>query len=42
MGAESFGFRTIWINRAGNPDEYATPAPNAVIRDLESLPALKA
>ncbi|NWG26056.1 MAG: haloacid dehalogenase type II [Pseudorhodoplanes sp.] len=41
MGAASFGFRTIWINRAGNPDEYATPAPNAVIGDLKSLPALK-
>lgn len=42
MGAATFGFRTVWINRAGNPDEYATPAPNAVISDLKSLPALKA
>jgi 2-haloacid dehalogenase len=33
-GAGAFGFRCIWINRAGNPDEYADLAPMAVLRDL--------
>jgi 2-haloacid dehalogenase len=33
-GASAFGFRCVWINRAGNPDEYADLAPLAVLRDL--------
>lgn len=36
-GATAFGFRTIWINRAGLPDEYAELAPRAVVSSLEDL-----
>ena len=39
-GATAFGFRTVWINRAGMPDEYADIAPAAVLSSLEGLPAL--
>lgn len=34
MGATTFGFRTVWINRAGNPDEYTDCPPAAVVPDL--------
>ena len=37
MGAASFGFRCVWVNRAGAPDEYAAFAPAAVVRDLAAL-----
>lgn len=40
MGAASFGFRAIWINRAGMPDEFADHAPQRVVADLAALPAL--
>jgi 2-haloacid dehalogenase len=40
MGARAFGFRTVWINRAGSPDEYPAHAPERVLRDLRSLVAL--
>ncbi len=36
-GATAFGFRTVWINRAGNPDEYLDLAPAAVLKDLKGL-----
>ncbi|MBZ6076343.1 haloacid dehalogenase type II [Microvirga puerhi] len=36
-GATAFGFRTIWINRAGLPDEYAELAPRAVVSSLDAL-----
>lgn len=36
-GAAKFGFRTVWINRAGAVDEYADMAPAAVLRDLSGL-----
>jgi 2-haloacid dehalogenase len=36
-GAGAFGFRCVWINRAGNPDEYPDLAPLAVLRDLSGL-----
>ncbi|MBV6488008.1 MAG: haloacid dehalogenase type II [Pseudorhodoplanes sp.] len=38
MGAVAFGFRGIWVNRAGNPDEYADCAPLRTIADLSALP----
>ena len=41
MGATAFGFRCVWVNRAGMPDEYPEFAPVAVVRDLASLPALE-
>jgi 2-haloacid dehalogenase len=36
-GAQKFGFRTVWINRAGHPDEYADLPPGATLRSLEGL-----
>jgi 2-haloacid dehalogenase len=39
-GAQKFGFRTVWINRAGHPDEYADLSPPATLRSLEGLLAL--
>jgi 2-haloacid dehalogenase len=39
MGAASFGFRTLWLNRSGTPDEYSEIEPERVVRDLTSVPA---
>lgn len=39
-GATLFGFRTVWINRAGEPDEYLDLPPAAVLSSLEGLPSL--
>jgi len=38
MGAASFGFQALWINRAGLPDEYPEGAP---LRELSALTALR-
>jgi 2-haloacid dehalogenase len=40
MGAASFGFRTVWVNRARLPDEYADYPPLHVISDLTALISL--
>jgi 2-haloacid dehalogenase len=40
MGATAFGFKCIWVNRAGMPDEYPEFAPAAVVRELSALAAL--
>jgi 2-haloacid dehalogenase len=37
MGATAFGFRSVWINRAGVPDEYPDQAPQRVITDMSTL-----
>lgn len=37
MGAVSFGFNAVWVNRAGMPDEYAELAPLREIADLTGL-----
>lgn len=37
MGASAFGFRPVWVNRAGNPDEYREHPPMLVIPSLQSL-----
>jgi 2-haloacid dehalogenase len=37
-GAAAFGFRTIWINRTGKPDEYRDLPPDRVVASLEQLP----
>jgi 2-haloacid dehalogenase len=37
MGATAFGFRSVWVNRAGAPDEYAGTAPAAVMKELSGL-----
>ncbi len=36
-GATRYGFRCVWINRAGMPDEYADMAPVRVLRSLVGL-----
>ena len=36
-GASRFGFRTVWINRTHQPDEYPDLPPAAVLPDLEGL-----
>jgi 2-haloacid dehalogenase len=40
MGAAAFGFRTLWVNRAGMPDEYAEHPPLRVVPDLSALQSL--
>lgn len=36
-GATAFGFRTVWINRSGEPDEYADLAPAVTLSSLRGL-----
>jgi len=36
-GAAHFGFRTVWINRSGQPDEYRDHAPDLILPSLERL-----
>ncbi|HEU4987220.1 MAG TPA: haloacid dehalogenase type II [Rhizobiaceae bacterium] len=38
-GASKFGFRTVWINRTNQPDEYADFPPSLILPSLEALPA---
>jgi 2-haloacid dehalogenase len=40
MGALAFGFRAIWVNRMGAPDEYGDDRPAAVVPDLSGLTGL--
>jgi 2-haloacid dehalogenase len=37
MGADAFGLRTVWVNRARQPDEYAVAVPT--VSGLSELPA---
>lgn len=39
-GAQKFGFRTVWINRSGQPDEYADLEPELILPSLEGLAAV--
>ncbi|MCB1508883.1 MAG: haloacid dehalogenase type II [Hyphomicrobiaceae bacterium] len=39
-GGTAFGFRTVWINRTGLPDEYHDLPPAAVLPNLEGLVAI--
>lgn len=39
-GAKVAGFRAVWINRAGLPDEYPDMAADAVVRSLDAIPGL--
>ena len=39
-GASAYGFRTVWINRTGQPDEYKDLPPAAVLKSLDGLLAL--
>ncbi len=36
-GAKSFGFRPVWINRTGVPDEYLDLSPDMVLPNLQQL-----
>ena len=36
-GAVAFGFRSVWINRSGAPDEYADLSPDRVLPSLAGL-----
>jgi 2-haloacid dehalogenase len=36
-GATKFGFRTVWINRSGAPDEYLDLPPMLIAASLAAL-----
>jgi 2-haloacid dehalogenase len=38
-GAAKFGFRTVWINRSNQPEEYSDFSPRLILPSLEGLPA---
>ncbi|MFO6464483.1 haloacid dehalogenase type II [Jannaschia sp. KMU-145] len=40
--AQAYGFRTVWVNRAGLPMDRLPGRPDHVLDDLEGLPALVA
>jgi len=40
MGAAAFGFRCVWVNRSGMPNEYAAFQPAAVVPNLSGLLSL--
>ena len=40
MGAASFGFRPVWVNRAQLPDEYVHQPPVHTVANLSALPSL--
>ncbi|MBX9758091.1 MAG: haloacid dehalogenase type II [Beijerinckiaceae bacterium] len=39
-GASLAGFRAVWVNRSGAPDEYPDMPPARIVRGLDELPAL--
>ena len=41
MGAAAFGFRPLWVNRTGMPDEYTDRPPLRVVPDLSALTSLE-
>jgi 2-haloacid dehalogenase len=42
MGASAFGFRCVWLNRNGGPDEYPDQPPRCIIADMAALPSAAA
>ena len=42
FGALEFGFRVMWVNRAGQPDEYGLRGRVTELADLSALPGLLA
>lgn len=36
-GGKAFGFRTVWVNRAGAPDEYPDMPADRIVKDLTAL-----
>jgi len=41
MGAAAFGFRAMWLNRAGMPDEYAAQSPERILTSLGALASVQ-
>jgi 2-haloacid dehalogenase len=39
-GAAHYGFRTVWVNRAGDPEDRLPARPGHVMADLSGIPAL--
>ena len=39
-GAARFGFRTVWVNRTGQPDEYRDLPPDRIMVGLDELAAV--
>jgi 2-haloacid dehalogenase len=39
-GAAHYGFRTVWVNRAGEPADQLPARPGHVMADLTGIPAL--
>ncbi len=39
-GAAGYGFRTVWVNRAGEPVDRLYATPHHVIPDLTTIPEL--
>jgi len=37
MGAAAFGFRPLWVNRTGLPDEYTERPPMQIVTDLSAV-----
>jgi len=40
--AAAYGFRTVWVNRAGLPVDRVGAPPDRIVADLSSVPALAA
>jgi 2-haloacid dehalogenase len=40
-GAKNAGFKPIWVNRAGNPNEYPDFAPLQVVKSLSEIASVK-
>ncbi len=41
MGAAAFGFRALWVNRTGMPDEYADHPPLRTVPDLSVVTSME-
>ncbi|MEM9221559.1 MAG: haloacid dehalogenase type II [Pseudomonadota bacterium] len=39
-GSTAFGFRSVWINRSGEPDEYTDLPPTVTLSSLKGLESL--
>ena len=39
-GASGYGFRTVWVNRAGEPQDRLPWHPHTIVSDLVSIPNL--
>ena len=39
-GAAGYGFRTVWVNRAGDPIDRLPAQPHTILSDLTTIPDL--